>query len=249
MTGSGLPGCGPSAPPWLAELQRHYPALANLSPEWAARLCARGRAVTAPAGALAFDENSTCDGLTMLTGGAIRVVRTTPQGREILLYRVSPGESCILTVCCLLGRASYAARGVVETDLSGVTIPADLFDALVADAPEFRAFVFEMFGDRIASMMQLVEEIAFHRLESRIAAFLLRGFAGSGARDLSITHQQLADEVGSVREIVSRTLESLQRRGALSLARGRLTLADPAALAAAAGDLAAQGFAPDEPRA
>ncbi len=235
----------PDTPAWRGDLLRHYPALGTLPAGLTTLLHARGRAVSAPAGAIAFDEHSPCEGLTLLTRGAVRVMRSSPQGREILLYRVHPGESCILTVCCLIGRASYAARGVIESDITGVHVPAGLFDTLVAEAPAFRAFVFELFGARVAALMQLVEEVAFHRLDARIAALLLRGFAGSGATDLAITHQDLADQVGSAREIVSRTLESLQQRGAIALGRGRLSLVDTAILAEAARELAASDTSAD----
>jgi CRP/FNR family transcriptional regulator, anaerobic regulatory protein len=227
-----------ATPSWRDHLLRHYPVLDTLSPALTAQLHTRARVVAAPAGVVAFAEDSPCAGLTLVTGGSIRIVRSSAQGREILLYRVRAGESCILSVCCLLGRTSYAARGVVETDLTGVNIPAGFFDTLVAESPAFRSFVFDLFGSRIAALLQLVEEVAFHRLDTRLAALLLRDFAGAGATELELTHQDLADQVGSVREIVSRNLEALQERGAIALGRGRLTLVNPAALAASAGDLA-----------
>jgi CRP/FNR family transcriptional regulator len=228
----------PTRASWHGDVVKHYPVLGTLPATLTTLLRERGRAVSAPAGAIAFDEDSPCEGLTLLTRGAVRVMRSSPQGREILLYRVHPGESCILTVCCLLGRSAYAARGVIEKDMTGVQVPVSLFDTLVTEAPSFRAFVFELFGLRVAALMQLVEEVAFHRLDARLAALLLRGFAGSGATHLSLTHQDLADQVGSAREIVSRALESLQQRGAIALGRGRVRLVDPALLAEAARDLA-----------
>lgn len=225
--------------PWHDDVVKRYPALGALPSRLTTLLRERCRAVSAPAGAVAFDENSPCEGLTLVTRGSVRVMRSSPQGREILLYRVHPGESCILTVCCLLGRASYAARGIIEKDMTGVQVPVSLFDTLVTEAPSFRAFVFELFGVRVAALMQLVEEVAFHRLDARLAALLLRNFAGSGATQLTLTHQDLADQVGSAREIVSRALESLQQRGAIALGRGRVQLIEPAILVEAAGDLAA----------
>ncbi len=191
-----------------------------------------------PAGTIAFDEHSPCEGLALPTSGSIRVVRGSAEGREILLYRVEPGESCILSVCCLLGRSAYTARGIVETDLTGVSIPAGLFDTLITESPAFRAFVFELFAGRVTELMQLVDEVAFHRLDARIAALLLRRFAAAGAGEIEATHQDLADQVGSVREIVSRILQALQGRGAVALGRGRLRLVDAAVLREIAGDLA-----------
>lgn len=221
----------------LDDVSRLYPACRALPAALAARVRGEGSVVAAPAGAVVFAEHSSCAGLTLLTGGVVRVVRSSEQGREILLYRVRPGESCILTVSCLIGGGDYAARGVVDADVTGLTIPARLFADLLAEAPSFRAFIFDLFGLRIAGLLQLVEELAFHRLDARLAALLMREFAGSGATSLAVTHQSLADAVGSSRENVSRRLEELQARGAVSLARGRVTLCDASILADAAGDL------------
>lgn len=231
-------GSDAGSPSWRADLIRHYPVFSTLAPGLAARMSAQGRAVAVPAGTIAFDEHSPCDGLTLPTSGSIRVVRGSAEGREILLYRVEPGESCILSVCCLLGRSAYTARGIVETDVTGVTLPAGLFDLLVTESPAFRAFVFELFAARVTDLMQLVDEVAFHRLDARIAALLLRRFAATGASEIEATHQDLADQVGSVREIVSRILQALQGRGAVTLGRGRVQLVDAAVLEDIAGDLA-----------
>lgn len=228
-----------NGPPWRAELVKQYPVLGTLGPDMTARLVAESRAIAVPAGTVAFDEHSPCHGLTLPMRGAIRVSRGSAEGREILLYRVEPGESCILSVCCLLGRSAYTARGTVEADLTGVVIPAGLFEMLITQSPDFRAFVFALFAARVTDLMQLVDEVAFHRLDARLAALLLRRFAATGAGAIEVTHQDLADQVGSVREIVSRTLQALQGRGAVALGRGRVQLVDASVLEAIAGDLAA----------
>ncbi len=229
-----------AAPAWYPELARHYPVLDSLPESLGRLLRERGRLVAVPSGTIAFDEDSPCSGLTLLTGGSIRVVRSGAQGREIMLYRVRPGESCILSVSCLLGRTSYAARGIVESDLSGVQVPAELFERLVAEVPAFRTFIFELFGSRVSALLQLVEQVAFHRLDQRLAALLLRRFEEAGATALETTHQDLADQLGSVREIVSRVLESFENEGAIGIARGRLTLVRPEVLRGI-GDGRAQG--------
>lgn len=221
----------------IEDVLRLYPASRVLPPALAARVRGEASVVTAATGAVVFAEHSACAGLTLLTGGVVRVVRSSEQGREILLYRVRPGESCILTVCCLVGGGAYAARGIADADLTGLAIPAPLFADLLADAPPFRGFIFDLFGLRIAGLLQLVEELAFHRLDARLAALLMREFVGSGATSLAVTHQGLADAVGSSRENVSRRLEELQGRGAVSLSRGRVVLRDASILADAAGDL------------
>lgn len=212
---------------WFEELGRHYPVLDRLPAGLSRALRDQAMPVAVPAGTVAFDEDSPCAGLTLLVQGSVRVVRAGAQGREIMLYRVRPGESCILSVSCLLGNATYAARGVVESDLRGAVVPAALFERLVAEAPVFRTFVFELFGARIATLLQLVEQVAFHRLDQRLARHLLHCFEDAGGAEVDTTHQRLADQVGSVREIVSRILQGFENEGAISIARGRLTLLRP----------------------
>lgn len=238
MTRTGSSAGEDIVPAWRPELMQHYPVLGTLGPALSARLVAEAKAIAVPAGTVAFDEHSPCHGLTLPLRGSVRVSRGSAEGREILLYRVEPGESCILSVCCLLGRSAYTARGTVESDLTGVVLPAGLFDTLVTQSPDFRAFVFALFAARVTDLMQLVDEVAFHRLDARLAALLRRRFAATGAGEIQITHQDLADQVGSVREIVSRTLQALQGRGAIALGRGRVELVDAVVLEEIAGDLA-----------
>lgn len=183
-----------------------------------------------PAGTQLFAERQPCQGFPLLLDGSIKVVKSTPAGREMLLYRVEPGGSCIITSSCLLGHTPYSARGVAETPLTLLVLPAPLFDQLVAECAPFRDFVFHLFSDRIAELMQLVEEVAFARLDQRLAKLLL-------ARQedvLNVTHQQLAEELGSVREIVSRLLKGFASQGLVALGREQLTLLDKARLKAMA---------------
>lgn len=235
MGSSSSPNTEQAGPPWYADLIRHYPVVKALPVGLTRDLQDRARPVAIAAGTVAFDEDSPCSGLILPTSGSVRVVRSGPQGREILLYRVHPGESCILSVGCLLGRTSYAARGIVERDLTGVQIPGDLFETLVAAVPSFRTFIFELFGSRVSALLQLVEQVAFHRLNQRLALILLRRFEEAGVPEIDTTHQALADEVGSVREIVSRVLESFENEGGIVLGRGRVKLLRPDVLRETAG--------------
>ncbi|MDQ5914738.1 MAG: family transcriptional regulator, anaerobic regulatory protein, partial [Pseudomonadota bacterium] len=160
-------------------------------------------------------------GFPLLISGSIKVVKAAPSGREMLLYRVEPGGSCIITSSCLLGHTAYSARGEAETDLQMLALPPALFSRLVAEQAAFRDFVFHLFSDRIAELMQLVEEVAFHRLDQRLARLLL-----SRGDSIQATHQALADELGSVREIVSRLLKGFASEGLVSLGRENITLLD-----------------------
>ncbi|WP_079436911.1 Crp/Fnr family transcriptional regulator [Zoogloea sp. LCSB751] len=206
-----------------------YPVLAALPAAARQRLQARAQVISMPAGATVFDELQACHGFPFVLSGGLRVVKAAPNGRELPLYRVTPGETCIISSACLLGRAPYNARGIAEVETRLLLLPNADFQALL-DEPAFRDFVFQLFSERIADLMQLIEEVAFRKLDQRLAALLL----GKGPR-LHVTHQQLADELGSVREIVSRLLKGFAEQGLVALAREQVAILDPAGLRRVAG--------------
>ncbi|MDD2988539.1 MAG: Crp/Fnr family transcriptional regulator [Zoogloea sp.] len=207
-----------------------YPILSQLTARARQRLEARAQLVQVPAGTTVFDERQACQGFPFVIAGGIRVVKAAPNGRELPLYRVTPGETCIISSACLLGQAPYNARGVTEADTTLLVVPTEDFQALLGEQA-FRDFVFQLFSERIADLMQLIEEVAFRKLDQRLAALLL----GKGQR-LHTTHQQLADELGSVREIVSRLLKGLAEQGLVALSREQVEILDPAGLRRLAGN-------------
>ncbi len=213
--------------PLAARIATAFPALANAPRETLERIARDGIHRTAPAGTSMFDEHSPCGGFPLVLSGSIRVLQRYPNGRELQLYRVKPGESCLLSGSCLLGETNYAASGVAETDVELLILPPALFQALIAEDESFRRHVFEVFGERLAALMQVVEAIAYQKLDQRLAALLLARTAGS---EIHATHQALADDLGSVREIVSRLLRSFEDRGWVDLGRERVRIIDRASL-------------------
>lgn len=213
----------------MAALAELYPALRSLSPALQERLALEAQSIEVPAGTVLFDERQPCQGFPLVLSGSIRVLKRAANGRELPLYKVLPGESCIITSSCLLGHVDYNARGVTECATRLVLLPRPLFDALL-ETPAFRDFVFGLFAERIAELMQLVEEVAFRKLDQRLANLLL----GKG-RLLNVTHQQLADELGSVREMVSRLLKGFADQGLVRLGREQIEILDPAGLRRIAG--------------
>jgi CRP/FNR family transcriptional regulator len=205
-------------------LKELYPVLAELPPGLAARIVAEAQTMTVPAGTVVFDEHQACQGFPFVIKGDIRVVKPAANGRELPLYRVLPGESCIITSSCLLGHSDYNARGIAEGETTLALMPRLLFDELLA-APAFRNFVFHLFSERIAELMQVIEEVAFRKLDQRLAGLLL----GKG-KLVHATHQQLADELGSVREIISRLLKGFAEQGLVRLSREQVEILDPAGL-------------------
>lgn len=208
------------------DLLRRFPVFAELPAARLEALLAQAQLVRAPAGAVLFDANQPCRGFPLLLEGSVRVTKAAPSGREILLYRVEPGQGCILSGGCLLGHSDYSAKGMAETDIVLLHIPGGLFHELLLESEPFRHFVFSMYGERLAEVMELVEAVAFQRLDARLAQLLIRR-----GPVVQATHQALADELGSVREIVSRLLRGFEERGWVRLERERVTVLDPKALA------------------
>ena len=207
-----------------------YPAFAALAAEKLDRVLDEAVIRTAPAGTVMFDEHNPCQAFPMLIEGTIRVSKSAPNGRELQLYRVGPGEACILTSSCLLGNAPYSARGIAESDVTAVTLPMPLFSRLLAEYEPFRNYVFGLFAERISELMQLVEAVAFQRLDQRLASLLL----GKG-RIIRTTHHGLAEELGSVREIVSRLLKNFSDQGLVALEREKIEILNPQRLREVAG--------------
>jgi len=207
------------------DLSRLFPALARL-PETLAREVARqSRHLHTPAGAVLFDAGAACEALPLVLEGRVKVSKRADNGREIRLYSVCPGELCIVTVSCLLGGDPYPATGVAETPLSAVALPRSLILRLVAEHPPFRDMAFNLFAERLTGLMQLVEEVAFRKLDRRLAAWLLaRGTV------IQASHQAIADELGSVREIVSRLLKQFEEQDWVRLGRERIEVLAPEAL-------------------
>ena len=203
-------------------LLKLYPALADLSATDLDLLLDPSRQMTLPAGSQIFAEHQPCQGFPLVVEGSIKVLKQAPSGRELLLYRVRPGGSCIITSSCLLGHTDYNARGIAESPLTLLAVPVPLFSRLMRDHTPFRDFVFHLFAERISELMQLVEEVAFARLDQRLAKALL----AREAVTLNLTHQQLADELGSVREIVSRLLKGFAAQGLVSLGREQVIITD-----------------------
>jgi CRP/FNR family transcriptional regulator len=216
-------------PDWLARLLVLYPAIAALEPALRDPVVAtEAQPATAPAGSLLFEEGSPCHGFPMVLTGEVRVARGTPHGRSLELYRVTPGEVCVASTSSLFGDGTVVAHGSTTQPTELVMLSPTGFHRWTAHEP-FRRFVFGVFADRLADLMALAEAVAFHRLDQRLAGTLL----GHGAV-VQATHQALADELGTVREIVTRLLKRFERQGWVRIGRERVEIADAAALRALA---------------
>ncbi|MBL8350681.1 MAG: Crp/Fnr family transcriptional regulator [Burkholderiaceae bacterium] len=207
-----------------------YPALGDLPEVLRDETLGRhAQAMSLPAGQLLFDEGTPCRGFPMVLAGEVRVARGTPNGRSLELYRVGPGELCVASTACLFGQALLCAHGSTTQVTELVVLSPTAFERWTA-VESFRRFVFGIFADRLADLMALAEAVAFQRLDQRLARCLL----GHGTV-LQGTHQSLADELGTVREIVSRLLRRFEQAGWIETGRERVTVRDASALRALAG--------------
>lgn len=185
-------------------------------------LVERSSVVAVPKDTVIFGPGKAPENLLLLISGTVRVQQLSESGREIVLYRVHAGESCVLTTACLLAYEDYSAEGIAETDVQAAAIPRQVFDDLVAQFATFRRFVFSAYSKRITDLFFVIEEIAFQRMDIRLAQKLLE--LGSKTGVVKATHQQMAAELGTAREVVSRQLQEFQRRGWVAQSRGAIEL-------------------------
>lgn len=191
-------------------------------------LVAGSTVISVPGGTQVFEPGQSPDNLLLLLDGTVRVQQKSDTGREVFLYRVHAGESCVLTTACMLAFEDYSADGITETDVTAVAIPRATFDDLAARSPVFREFIFTAYSRRITDLFTLIDDIVFQRMDVRLAARLL-DLAGTGDV-VHATHQVLASELGTAREVVSRTLAEFQRRGWVEQSRGVVRLVGRAGL-------------------
>lgn len=200
-----------------------YPSLAALEDALSALPVS-----TVPQGTVLFRENDSCQGFPLVLEGEVRVSRAAPSGRELELYRVLPGEMCLVSSAGLFAHQPLTARGTTSVPTTLTLLPPDTFRTALENTG-FRDFVLGLFAARMAELTGLIEAVAFQRLDSRLAATLL----GHGTQ-VKATHQSLADELGTVREMVTRLLHRFEREGMVELSRECITIRDSSRLRALA---------------
>jgi CRP/FNR family transcriptional regulator len=202
-----------------------YPVLAQLEGgELKAVLATEAQHISVPGGTALFEEGAPCRGFPLVLAGSVRVARGSPGGRSLELYRVTPGEMCVVSTSCLFGRLPLVAHGASAEMTELLLLSPTGFDRWTHHEP-FRRYVFASFADRLADLMALAEAVAFQRLDQRLASALL----GRGAA-VHLTHQALAEELGTVREMVTRLLKRFEQAGWVRLARERIDILDSTGL-------------------
>jgi CRP/FNR family transcriptional regulator len=184
-------------------------------------LLSAGRRQRVPAGKQIYSEGDSCNAIAFVLSGEIRVYKIGQTGREITLYEIGPGETCILNASCILAGQGYPAHAATVEDTDLLLVPSAEFRRMVAGHEKMREFVFALLSRRLSGVMELVEEVAFGRMDERLAEYLVER---SDRGRLETTHQRIANDLGTSREVVSRLLKDLERKGSVRLSRNEITL-------------------------
>jgi CRP/FNR family transcriptional regulator len=202
-----------------------FPELSQSQDSIIHKLLTSAHDVTVPAGEVVFRRGDICENYLLVAKGSVKVVLTSASGREVLLYHVNPGESCVLTTSCLLGGDKYPAEGITETTVNALMLQRKVFDQALGESTQFRRFVFANMGRRFADVIARMETLNFTNIDARLAQTLLR--RSKKQAHLAITHQSLADDMGTAREVVSRHLKTFEQQGLIKLGRGEIGILNP----------------------
>ena len=223
---------GSTNPKWLSV----FPALAMIQDEaWLEALRA-AKEMTMPPGTVVIRRGDPCQNFLLVARGTVRVYESSESGREIALYRTGGGDICILTLSNLLAGTDYAAEAVTEDEVSAVMMPMPFFQNAMARSEAFRNFIMTTLVRRLSDVMRVVEQVAFQRLDLRLACLLGQLFERNKSSPISMTHDELAHELGTTRVVISRMLKEFERMGCVRLQRGQIELLSSEALARASRD-------------
>jgi CRP/FNR family transcriptional regulator len=203
------------------EFTKLFPVLASSRDSLVKELLAMSRVQDVPAGSRLYAEGDACAAIAFVLDGELRVYKIGESGREITLYEIGRGETCILNASCILSGTSYPANAMTLTPARIMLIPSTVFRRLMGEHEDLRTFVFSLLSQRLSTVMELVEEVAFGRMDGRLMDYLVEK-AGNG--QLETTHQKIANDLGTSREVVSRLLKDFKRKGRVKLGRNEITL-------------------------
>lgn len=177
-----------------------------------------------PIGSVILQEDSYIKAIPLVLKGSLKVMRTDPQGHEILLYYITPGESCIMSFLGGLHNETSKLKAVAEEDCEILFIPVEKASEWIKKFPEWSDFIFKLYHKRFEELLTAVNAIAFQKLDSRLLQLLKQKAELYKSKEISITHQQLADELGTAREAVSRVIKQMENEGLVKLARNKISL-------------------------
>lgn len=209
-------------------IRRALPVLQHAQPQMVREFLANAYYARLPANHDIFAEGDRADAIALLLSGRVRVYKIGETGREITLYRFGSGESCVLTANAILSHQTFPALATVESDVEAIMIPADVFRAWIDQFDPWRSFFFDLLAQRLVNMLAVVDEVTFRRLDLRLAKLLAQ--RGEYQNPIAVTHQELASELGSSREVISRLLADFADDGLIKMMRGEIEIVDSDAL-------------------
>jgi CRP/FNR family transcriptional regulator len=202
--------------------QHVLPELAASADELTRDLLNSSSVVSLPAATTVFQQGGACENYLIVLDGKVKVFTRAENGREIVLYRLAKGDSCVLTTSCLFGNKNYPAEGQTETPVTALAIPVKKFNQVLQQSMTFREMVFSSFSSHLSELITLVEEVAFGKLDVRLAKFLIKHC--DNEHTLTSTHQNIATELGSAREVISRQLKEMELKGYVTTSRGSIKI-------------------------
>jgi len=209
------------------ELERTFPFISELDSGVRQEFRSACTLQTIQQGSQLAGSGTACRFMTFVLAGCIKIFKLSPEGREITLFRVTPGDCCIMSAACILSGKPFSAMAVAEEAVTAVMVPGAAFADFFSRSAELRRFIMGMFADRFDAMAMLLEEVTFNRMDKRLAKFLVQK---RHQGKLETTHEAIAFELGTAREVISRLLSDFQKKGYVRLSRGAVSVESPEGL-------------------
>ncbi len=213
----------------ISLIEKYFPVLGQLTPAQRRVIYESGQYVELPAGQMLMQQNQQCLYLPFVIKGCLRVFSLAANGREMTLFRSGPGDTCLLSIACQMKKQDFPALAEVETAAGLFMLPMPVYHQALADQPEWKDYLINMLYSHLAQAVETIETVAFSRTDKRLAGWLLEHMQGV-ERQVTATHEAIAVELGTAREVVSRLLGDLKNKQIVALARGRITILAPARL-------------------
>jgi len=209
-------------------LLEQFPILHEATPEFHRALFHSATRMHIPEGHTIASEGSECQQLALVISGRVRVFKLAESGREITLYRILAGDSCVLTASCIMSDRHFPAIAQTENEVEAIIVPASFAKEWLTHSKPWCQFLFSLVSQRLGEVIGMLEDIAFHRMDERLAAYLI-ALASSG-HSHQITHHQIASDLGTSREVISRIMKEFESKALVSGGRGELLIKDLAGL-------------------
>ena len=175
-------------------------------------------------GEVILDQNANIRYIPIVISGAIRVMRTDEEGRELLIYYIKPGESCIMSFLGGIHRETSKIKAIAEEEVEIYLIPLEKLSLMIKENTDWMDYIFRLYHKRFDDLLEVVNALAFRHIDDRIYVYLKEKANLTGSNELQLTHQHIADEIGTSRVVVSRLLKQMETAGQVRLGRNKISL-------------------------